>query len=58
MTQDVYLGRPAANAGNVSAFEASDPDRKEGGEGLTDIRPLIRPPEGPPPRPGLGGGCS
>jgi len=27
MTQDVYLGRRAANAGNLAALEASNPDR-------------------------------
>lgn len=27
MTQDVYLGRRAQNAGNVAALEAADPDR-------------------------------
>ena len=27
MTQDTYLGRRAANAGNLAALEAYDPDR-------------------------------
>ena len=33
MTQDVYLGRRAKNAGNVAALEASNPDAEEESEG-------------------------
>ena len=48
MTQDVYLGRRASNAGNLAALEASNPDlaarRATGDDRLTmSIRPSIRP---------------
>ena len=38
MTQDVYLGRKAKNAGNVAALEASNPDAEEAA-GQSDSSP-------------------
>lgn len=36
MTQDVYLGRRAGNAGNVAALEAYNPDLPPATEGEGD----------------------
>jgi len=33
MTQDVYLGRRAANSGNLTVLEAYNPDREQGAPG-------------------------
>ena len=47
MTQDVYLGRRAANTGNLAALEASTPVRRRArlpaGGRMRTIRPRIRP---------------